>query len=1397
MNADNTTPESHTVIWLNNPFDLNDVSKYDVKQSLTIRQWLDRHGGDERLNYMPTVCVYDGHELLRSEYNQLIEKPVWFIRLPAGGDSGSNPIAAIAMIAMSVYVPGMVAGWGGVFAGTTPGSLSFIGAMTAGVIAAGGAAIIYSVIPPSKDNTQVTQASPTYSLGAQGNSARLRAPIPVNYGRMRIYPDFAANPYSEFESNEQYLYQLFCIGQGQNRISNIRLDNTSIENFAEVTTEIIPPMGKVTLFHTAVVTAPEAGGQDMTDPITLGPYTINDAGTEISRVACDIVFPGGLIGVDKDSGDEYSVWVRIHLWVEPIDDAGVVSGPAITVFYSSIWDETRTAIRRTLALDVPANRYQMTIQRTTDRGDDNEVRNLQLGSMKGYLVDDNEYGDVTLLAMRVRATANLSDAASRLVNVLNERLIPVWSPDNGWTTPTITRNPSWAFADAARSRYGGDFSDSDIDLNGLHYLAGLFDARGDYFDGRFDTEQSLWDGLGKIGQVCRSGPVRQGNLLRLIRDQHIDTPSQLFGMANMSEFSMDFVMHDDQTADSVKITFWDEQRDYAETTVLCQLPDDTADSPKDVTLFGCTQYQQAWREGIYLAASNRERRQLVSWKTGMEGHIPTFGDLVWVNHDLLGVGEQFGGTVAAVAGDVVTLSRDVALAGAGWYILIRDRMGEPSEPIPCEQVTDHSVRLLDTLPYIEEDPEKEPSHFVIGKGENHVYPVKVTAITPEDIDNVSIAGCIESEFVHTADQGQLPPPPPGFQPPPAGLDIDDLRASQGGTVQKPVVYLSWAFAANADRYLIEFSRDGGALWQPAGSGQSLLNNHEFSCEPGLMTCRVAAIAAVRGDWAEIEVNAGGEFSKPGKVQPVLSEPFEGNALKVQWSKEPAAARYLIEVYSGGSLRRNLYLDRAMVSYEYHWQDAQQDGSGRTLTVKIRAHNAEGVYGDWGELTATNPAPPIPDNIEVTGILNTLMVSCDPLDDPDIKELRVYGETTSGVTPSPANLLASANTSLLSVPVEVDSTWYVKLAWVDNWGATDLNFSGEYNTRVGPITETEIAPDSISTPMLKANAVVADKITADAITGREISSATTITAGTGSTTAGMNGLDGGGSLNGIRFWSGASENNISTADFKVDNSGKLTAHSGSFSGNISGSSGEFSGTVTTAAITSGTVSGTTISGGIIIGVDLYAGAISLPVTPSLNYPAGIGGTPNDLIIPVSAYPEVSIKVPMSNLHIYSGGWAEMHYIPIAANNNNQDLNGNRFRYSNASRRWYSSSFEFYDTGGNHGDRVQLYARLYRGNTLLASGTIDVFYNGGQPVSNAMTLTGDGVRFRIAGSGASNQSYFSVDITTPDITSGKHQNIIRGISKASSYRLMFSCGRRAYKASNVEQLITLDNSVVPIL
>ena len=39
------------------------------------------------------------------------------------------------------------------------------------------------------------------------------------------------------------------------------------------------------------------------------------------------------------------------------------------------------------------------------------------------------------------------------------------------------------------------------------------------------------------------------------------------------------------------------------------------------------------REGLYMAAANRYRRRIMTFRTELEGLIPTYGDLIAITHD--------------------------------------------------------------------------------------------------------------------------------------------------------------------------------------------------------------------------------------------------------------------------------------------------------------------------------------------------------------------------------------------------------------------------------------------------------------------------------------------------------------------------------------------------------------------------------------------------------------------------------------------------------------------------------------------------------------------------------------------------------------------------------------------
>lgn len=189
----------------------------------------------------------NGDPVLRAEWNSLKIRSndhIAFIHLlQGGGGGGSNPLRVVGMVALVVATVASYgaasAAWGTVW-----------GATVAAGVSIGGGMLINALVPPPKPTLNgtsytVSSQSPTYSLQAQGNQARLGNPIPVIYGRHLVYPDFASQPYYEYIDNEQYVYQLHCIGQGEYDIEKIMIEDTPISSFKEITYEILPPNTKI------------------------------------------------------------------------------------------------------------------------------------------------------------------------------------------------------------------------------------------------------------------------------------------------------------------------------------------------------------------------------------------------------------------------------------------------------------------------------------------------------------------------------------------------------------------------------------------------------------------------------------------------------------------------------------------------------------------------------------------------------------------------------------------------------------------------------------------------------------------------------------------------------------------------------------------------------------------------------------------------------------------------------------------------------------------------------------------------------------------------------------------------------------------------------------------------
>ena len=190
---------SAIVAEINNPFDpWADIKAHHADAGQTVRQWLKlRHGAEFEQFDTPTLCYFQGKPLLRAKWDSTIMTPgsvTQFVKVV--GDPVTIIVVTIAVIVAIVAVVLM---------------------------------LNMPVVPGGQP-----QPDPVFTRQGQFNRIRPGEPIEVSYGRLRMWPSYAARPYNGFSGNDQFQYNLFCLGQGFYDIEDIFIDDTPLSDFKEV-----------------------------------------------------------------------------------------------------------------------------------------------------------------------------------------------------------------------------------------------------------------------------------------------------------------------------------------------------------------------------------------------------------------------------------------------------------------------------------------------------------------------------------------------------------------------------------------------------------------------------------------------------------------------------------------------------------------------------------------------------------------------------------------------------------------------------------------------------------------------------------------------------------------------------------------------------------------------------------------------------------------------------------------------------------------------------------------------------------------------------------------------------------------------------------------------------------
>ncbi|WP_444452046.1 host specificity factor TipJ family phage tail protein [Rhodobacter capsulatus] len=588
----------------------------------------------------------------------------------------------------------------------------------------------------------------------------------------------------------------------------------------------------------------------------LSGFVAAPADTVTRYIGVDLVLPYGLFA--GSSGTLKTKSLQVTIEARQIDDQGHPVGQWLTLGTRSITDRTNTPIRRSYRFAVAPGRYAVRAVRDDEKSTETSDGHVVLfAGLRAYLRSPQNFGPVTLIAVRMRATNNLSMQASRQIAVLATRKLPIWT-GAGWTAPVATRSIAWAIADAARNAdYGPGMDDAEIDLDALMDLASLWDSRDDRFDARFDQPGTWWDQIQKIARAGRSACFVQGGVLRIVRDGPASMPTLHFSERNIlpGSFAIDYLMPTADTADTILASYFDSMS-WSEQTVRCRIPSSRAPKAAKVQLFGVTGRDHAVRDGTYLAASNQRRRRIVRFDTEMEGRMPMIGELISVQHSMPAWGAQAEALAWDAATRSLTLSEPMTFEAVGvHYLGLRRPDGSLCGPIAVSAGADAYQLILGEIPDfdIATGAEMERTHVSFGAGSTWAALAKVADISAKSLTQYSIQAVIEDPSVHTAEDGVVAPPVVWSQLPsratkPVVRGLIGRRSTDSAT--KAV--FAWQPAAGADSYQIEMAEGDDpsgseVTWTRVGDTTSAA----YACDilyPNRTMIRVRAVGLTAGPW---------------------------------------------------------------------------------------------------------------------------------------------------------------------------------------------------------------------------------------------------------------------------------------------------------------------------------------------------------------------------------------------------------------------------------------------------------------------------------------------------------------------------------------------------------------------
>lgn len=730
------------------------------------------------------------------------------------------------------------------------------------------------------------------------------------------------------------------------------------------------------------------------------PYIISVTNKNLSAIRIKILMPRGF--TQEDNGD--LTGVRVEYAVDMAIDGAEYN----EVLHDVIEGKTMSGYDRSRRIDLPAfnERVLLRVRRLTDS---TSARVTDLIKMQSYaeVVDAKFRYPLTGLVyvefdseLFPNALPNISIKKKwKIINVpsnydpISRTYSGSW--DGTWKK-AWSNNPAFVLYDLiTNQRYGLDQRELGIALDkwSIYECAQYCDQM--VPDGKGGTEprylcdvviQSQVEAYQFVRDICsifRGMSFWNGESLSIVIDKPRDA-SYIFTNDNVvnGEFTYTFASEKSMYT-QCNVTFDDEQNMYQqdvegvfETEAALRFGYNST----SITAIGCTRRSEANRRGRWILKTN-VKSTTVNFATGLEGMIPTVGDVIVVSDNFWSsaLTLNLSGRLMEVNGLQVFTPFKVD-ARAGDRILVNKPDGKPVGRTIARVSDDGKTLTLnttfgfdvqpDTIFAIERTDIAQQRYVVTGitKGdgdEEFTYNITAVEYDPNKYDEIDYGVNIDDRPTSIVQ--------PDILPAPQNVKIESYsRVVQGASVE--TMHVSWDKVEYASLYEMQWRKDNGN-W----NNTPRTANKETEVEgiyAGNYHVRVRSVAAngSASGWSAI-VSAGltGKVGEPEKPINLTASDNEVFGIRVKWGMpEGSGDTAYIELHQApnGSDGHPIVDEATLLTlipfpqYEY-WHSILP--AGHVVWYKARAVDKIGNVSDWTDFVrgmASDDTSIITDHIKV-------------------------------------------------------------------------------------------------------------------------------------------------------------------------------------------------------------------------------------------------------------------------------------------------------------------------------------------------------------------------------------------------------------------------------------------------